>query len=145
MATPNDHIDMKKSTKATALATSPICCHIAIKSTGPSSSFVYGERIERSVLRLLQRKVYGHRHDDRHRHAVEERRRERPLPDRVERRLIEQRDRAQHLRVLNAAVGPNRRLDDDDALHARGLRDRRIHRLDILDFLRRLDVAANAY
>ncbi len=56
-----------------------------------------------------------------------------PLLHRVERRLVEQRDRAQHLRVLDAAVGADRRLDDHDALHARRLRDRRIDRLDVLD------------
>src|ERR1051325_6655032 len=33
MATPNDHIDMMKRMKATALATNPIDCHICIKST----------------------------------------------------------------------------------------------------------------
>src|SRR5580700_5541904 len=33
IATPNDHIDMMKSTNATPLATHPIDAHIAIKST----------------------------------------------------------------------------------------------------------------
>ena len=51
-----------------------------------------------------------------------------PLPHRVERRLIEQRNRAQHLRVLHRAIGADGGLDDDDALHARRLRDRRIDR-----------------
>src|SRR3954471_5974624 len=42
IATPNDHIDMKKSTKATPFATKPIDCHICIKSTvhPPSSTEV---------------------------------------------------------------------------------------------------------
>ena len=42
IATPNDHIDMKKSTNATPLATYPICAHIAIKSTvHPPSNCVW--------------------------------------------------------------------------------------------------------
>ena len=38
-----------------------------------------------------QREVHGDRHDHRHRHAVEQRRRELPLTHGVECRLIEQR------------------------------------------------------
>ncbi len=42
IATPNDHIDMMKSTTATPLATYPICAHIAIMSTvHPPSNCVW--------------------------------------------------------------------------------------------------------
>src|SRR4051812_48709870 len=50
IATPNDHIDMKKSTKATPLATHPICCHIAIKSTvHPPSRQSYRFQLTKTV------------------------------------------------------------------------------------------------
>src|SRR5712691_6177715 len=80
IATPNDHIDMKKSTKATPFATIPICCHIAIKSTVHPPSSKYGLRnADCGNTSLLQREVDRDRHDDRHRDAVEQRRGELPL------------------------------------------------------------------
>src|SRR5215831_7792594 len=97
IATPNDHIDMKKSTKATAFATIPIDCHIASKSTvHPPQKRLLIAKLQNADL--LQCEVHRHRHDDRDRHAIEERRRELPLTNRVERCLIEQRNRAQHFR-----------------------------------------------
>src|SRR5437867_893666 len=54
IATPNDHIDMKNSTKATALATSPICAHIAIKSTVHPPS-VYEVNSQQSTVNSSQR------------------------------------------------------------------------------------------
>src|SRR5204863_3875827 len=138
MATPNDHIDMKKSTKATAFATIPICCHIAIMSTvhPPSETklLVESQYSRESVVEadsnreslLLQREVHRDGHDDGHGHPVEQRRREDPLAHGVECGLIEKRNRPQHLRFLHLAVGPDRRLDDHDALYARRLRDGRV-------------------
>ena len=63
----------------------------------------------------------------------------------VERRRVEQRNRAQHARILHRATGADGGLDDHDALNARRLRDRGIHRVDVLELLRRLDVAADAH
>src|SRR3989454_480490 len=148
MATPNDHIDMKKSMKATPLATNPICCHIAIKSTvhPPSRQ---GHRFAGSDRRwippLLKREVHGDRHDDRHRHAVEQRRRELPLFHRIERRRVEQWDRPEHFGLFDLTVGPDHRFDDDDALHPGRPRDRRIFRLHVFNLRRGLDVAADAH
>ena len=48
---------------------------------------------------LGQRELHRDRHDHRHRHAVEQRRRVLPLAHRVKRRLIEQRDRSQDARI----------------------------------------------
>src|SRR6185295_14922472 len=78
-------------------------------------------------------------------HAVEQRRRELPLPHRVERRRVEQWDRSEHFRFLHGAVRPDGGLDDDDALDARRLGNRRIHRLDVFHLRRLLDVAADAH
>src|SRR5262245_52005760 len=99
IATPNDHIDMKNSTKATALATQVIDAHIPTRSTAHPPSYcdrIYGRsRVlylkQLKLGRLLQCEVHGDGHDNRHRYAVEQRRRELPLLHRVERRLIEQR------------------------------------------------------
>src|SRR6266516_5449754 len=110
IATPKDHIDMKKSTKATALATHPICCHIATKSTVHPPSELRLVRLKPdatgglSVVRLLQCEIHGDGHDDRHRHAVQQRRGELPLFHRFERRRVEQRDRSQHFGFLHFAI-----------------------------------------
>src|SRR5688572_10573152 len=98
-----------------------------------------------SYIALLQRELYRDRHDDRHRNAVQQCRGEYPLTHCVECRLIEQRDRAQYLCVFHRAVGADGRLDDHDALHARGLRDRRVDGTNVARLLRRLDVAADAH
>ena len=65
---------------------------------------------------LFQREVDGDGHDDRHGRAVQERRREFPLPHGVKGGLIEHRDRAQDLCVDDLPVGSNRRFDDDHPL-----------------------------
>src|SRR6516162_359630 len=101
MPTPSDHIDMMRSTKATALATNVIDANIAIKSTVHPPSVVtrysvLGTRDSLIVARysnlLLQREIHRHRHDDRYRHAVEGRRRENPLFHRIQRGRVEERD-----------------------------------------------------
>src|SRR5438105_8870367 len=78
IATPNDHIDMKNSTKATAFATRPICCHIATRSTvHPPSSEWRLRRAQPAGARRgadcgflipcsLQREVHRDRHDELH-------------------------------------------------------------------------------
>src|SRR5262249_38313093 len=93
--------------------------------------------------KLLEREVHRHRHDDRHWHAIERRGRVDPLLDRVERRRVEQRNRAKHFRVLDGAVGPDGGFDNHDALYARRLCDRGIDRVDLLDLRRGLDVATD--
>ena len=55
------------------------------------------------TARLLQGEVHRHGHDDRHGTPFTLRRRELPLLDRVERRLIEERDRPEHARVADVA------------------------------------------
>src|SRR5437660_149176 len=101
IATPNDHIDMKKSTKATALATHPICCHIATKSTVHPPSMNSECRMLNAECCLLQREVHRDGHDDGYRHAVQQRGGELPLLHRFERGRVEQRDRPQHLGLLH--------------------------------------------
>src|SRR5262245_31757310 len=98
MATPNDHIDMKNKMKATAFATHPICCHIAIKSTVNPPCLL--RRVSSSFV-LLQGEVHGYRHDDGHGHAVQQRRRELPLAHGVERGGVEQGNLAEHLGFLH--------------------------------------------
>src|SRR5207244_261482 len=71
---------------------------------------------------LLHREVDRDRHDDRHRHAVEDRGGELPLRHGISRRLIERGDRAQHPRVVDRAAAVDRGLYDDDALDAGRLR-----------------------
>src|SRR5262249_22615461 len=95
------------------------------------------------TIRLLKCEVHRDRHDDRHGDVVEQRRRELPLLDGVEGSLVEQRLTAKHLGFLDASVCADRRFDDDDALHARGLGDWRIYGFDVFGFGRRLDVAAD--
>src|SRR5262245_57092171 len=68
---------------------------------------------------LLQREIHGHRHDDRHRLTVEQRRRVLPLFHGVERRRIKQRNRPQHFGFLHVPVWSDHRFDDDHALDAR--------------------------
>src|SRR3954466_2429227 len=147
MATPNEIIDMKTRITPMALATIPICAHICIKSISPllrcSGSSRNWSRLQKS--NLLQSEIHRDGHDDRHRYAVEQRRRELPLLDGIECRLVEQRNRPQHLCVLHPAVSADRGLDDDHARHACGLGDWRIHGADIPRLVRGLDVAADPY
>src|ERR1700730_311035 len=114
MATPNDHIDMMNNTPATALATIVIDPNSTTRSTGHPPS----KRTRLTNERSLQREIHRHGHHDRHRHAVEQRWRVLPLFHGLDRRLIEQGYRPEHLDVLHAAVGADGRLEDDDALHA---------------------------
>src|SRR6188768_1327896 len=107
IATPNEIMDMMIRITPMTFATHPICSHMCIRSIRPSSdiwknpasrkvSLRPNERAP-TIFRLLQCEVDCDRHDDRHGHVVEQRRRELPLLDRVERGLIEQRLPAQHL------------------------------------------------
>src|SRR4051812_5410893 len=118
IATPKEIIDMMTRMNAMALATRPMSPHILIKSISPllwvwnavQNSFVY---LLNSCL--LKREIHRDGHDDGHGHAVQQCRCELPLLHGIECRLIEQRDRPQHFRVLHLSVSANRRLDDDDA------------------------------
>src|SRR5215470_12833662 len=96
IATPKEIIDMMTSTTPMPLAGVPIVPHISMRFISPP---------ENGLTELLQREIDGDRHDDRHRDAVQQRRRELPLLDRIERRLIQQWDRAENLRFFYAAVG----------------------------------------
>src|SRR5215207_10068663 len=120
MATPNEIIDMKTRITPMAFATIPICPHMCIKSISPLLRYLGNPELSlRLTEQLLQREVHRDSHDDRHRHAIEKRRRELPLFDGVECGLVEQGDRAEHFRVLHPAVRADRGLDDDDTRHAR--------------------------
>src|SRR5687768_878721 len=112
MATPNEIIDITIRMTPMAFATQPIWCHISIRSICTSSGARKRSRETVTELpALLQREVHGDGHDDRHGDVVEQRRRELPLLDRIERRLIEERNRSQDLGVLHASVGADRRFD----------------------------------
>src|SRR5918994_4244785 len=144
MATPIDHIDMMNRTNATALPTQVIWCHISIRFR-PPSPIVLSSGVSYRFSCLLQRELNGDGHDDRYGNAVEQRRRELPLAYGIERRVVEQRNRPEHLRIGDLATRTDRRLDDHDPLDARRLRDGRIRRTHILGLHRRLDVAADAH
>src|SRR5260370_31153276 len=104
---------MIRSTKATPLATIPIVENISTIFTGHPPSTRGYERLDSFRFasdRLLQREVHRHGHDDRHRHAVEQRRRELPLLDGIERRCIEQRDRSEHFCFLHLTAASDRGL-----------------------------------
>jgi hypothetical protein len=83
-------------------------------------------------------------HDDRHGHAVEQRRRVDPLLDGVDRRLVEEGDAPQDLHVRHLALGADRALQDHDALDARLAGDVRIARPHVLELLGLLDLAPDA-
>src|SRR4051812_1029024 len=106
---------MIMSTKATAFATIVICAHISIKSTSILLETSYEIRlfsVSTGLKRaLLQGEVHGDGHDDRHGNPVQQGRRVLPLLHCVERRGIEQRNRAQYFRVLDASVRANHRFD----------------------------------
>src|SRR5688572_24098158 len=68
---------------------------------------------------LIQSELDGDGHDDGHRHVVEQRGRVLPLPDRVDRRLVEERDRAEDAHVLHLSIHADGRFEDDDTLNAR--------------------------
>ena len=99
---------------------------------------------EFSVRTLRASELDGHRHDHWRWNAVQQGGSILPLPDRVERRLIEQRYRFHDPRIGHFALFVNRRFDDDVTLHAGGLGDGRINRGDLFDSDRRTDLTANA-
>ena len=94
---------------------------------------------------LLQREVHHHRHDDRNGHAVQQRRGVLPLPHRSDRRLVQQRNRLQHLDVGHPAISADHGLEFDLALDTLRQGSRRIRRVYVPCFHRRLNVAANAH
>src|SRR5688572_21247841 len=94
---------------------------------------------------LIQSELDGDGHDDGHGHVVEQRRRVLPLPDGVDGRLVEERDRTKDAHVLHFAVHADGRLEDHDSLYARGLGNRRIDRIDLLQLSRLLDLPADAH
>src|SRR5437660_615232 len=67
----------------------------------------------------LQHEVDRHRHNYWDRNAAQQRRREPPLPDGVERGLIEERLRSEHSRRLHVPACIDRCLDDHDPLNVR--------------------------
>src|SRR5262252_6236925 len=103
MATPKEIIDMMTSTTPIPLAGVPIVPHISMRFIQSS---------EHELPKLLQSEIDCDGHDDRHRYAVQQCRRELPLLHRIERRLIQQRDRAEYLGFLDPAIGADGRLDD---------------------------------
>src|SRR6185436_288556 len=74
----------------------------------------------------LKREVDRHRHHDRHWLPVQQRRRELPLLDGLQRGVVEHWDGAQHARTADGAIAFDARFEDDDALHLGVLRLRRI-------------------
>src|SRR5262245_1347599 len=93
---------------------------------------------------LLQREIHRDGHDDRHRHAVQQGRRELPMLHGIQCRGVEQRNRPQILSVLHLARRSDGGLDDDDSLHAGRLRNRRIDGPHVLHLLGRFNLAADA-
>src|SRR5262245_11651547 len=142
MARPTDENDMMNSTRATPIAVGPIDWNISTRFRPPSITASSGKCVASLLdrprgygakLRLLtERELHRYRHDHGHRHAVQRGGRELPLPHRVERRLVEQRNRAEHPGIRHAAVRADDGFDDHDTLHARGLRDRGVDRRDVL-------------
>ena len=63
---------------------------------------------------LTQLEVHGHRHDDRNRRSIELGRVVFPLPDSVNRRFVEQRDRPKYFDVRHPTVRTNHRLKNND-------------------------------
>src|SRR5512141_1572154 len=107
MATPKEIIDMMIRTTPTPFASGPICPHISMKFIPILRKGSLRQGGPRPIY-LLQSKVHRDGHDDRHGHAIQQRRRVLPLLDRIERCLVEERDRAEHLRVLHTSIGANR-------------------------------------
>src|SRR5688572_2600274 len=102
---------------ATPQATAPICSNMPMRSRPPPScanagvasasipspayatceifrTFITASSAKwlKSIGGLAECELHRDGHDDRHRDAIQQGRREHPLPHRVERRLVEQRD-----------------------------------------------------
>src|SRR5262245_225497 len=135
-------MDMMKSTMTTPHATPPMCSAMVLRSNCIASSWTSFFWLPGRALGELE--VDGHRHDDGYRYAVQERRRVDPLPHGVGRRLVEQRDAAQHLHVRDLALRRDRALEDHDALHARLLGDVGVDGRHVLELLGLLDLPAHA-
>src|SRR5258705_2282653 len=94
---------------------------------------------------LSQFECDGDCHHDRHGLAVEQRRREPPLPHRLDRRLVQQSLRPQHADVAHGSILSDHRFENDDPFDTRGSRERRIDRRHVGNLPRRLDVSANVH
>src|SRR6185295_2831391 len=110
-------MDMIARTITTPQATPPMCSAMVLRSN--CIALVLLLEWFGSGPFLGQLEVDGHGHDDRHRNAVEQRRRIDPLLDRIDGRLIEQRDPPQDLHVRHLSLGADRALEDDYPLDAR--------------------------
>ena len=97
------------------------------------------------LLRRRKRELHRRRHDDGYGGAVEERRRVLPLSDRVECRLVEERNRTEDAGVRDPSVGADHGFENDDSLNASGLGSGGIHRVHFVDLLRSLHAAADAH
>ena len=84
---------------------------------------------------LLQREVHRHGHDD---WPLLLRWLVHPLPHRIDRRLIEERDRSNDPRLADGAIGLNRGIENHHALYPGRDGHRRILRFDVLEEQRRL-------
>src|SRR5512134_3008683 len=95
-----EYIDMMNSTIVTPQATAPMCSAMDLRSNcmvrPPGLSFV----VRGGGSGQLE--VYRHRHDDRHRNAIQQGGRVDPLFYRFDRRLVQQGDAAEdgHVRDL---------------------------------------------
>ena len=72
---------------------------------------------------LSQRESDGHCHHHGDRLAIQQAWRESPLPDRVDGRGVEQRDRPEHFYVAYRPILSDYRFENHNALNARGTRD----------------------
>src|SRR5579871_2176075 len=113
---------MNTRTTATPLGTGPIWAHICIKSISSLRNLsltARALRVKRAEsnppLPSVEMEVDRDREDDLHGLAAEQGRRVLPLRHRVDRRLVEQSvHAAQDVRVLDAAILRDRRLDRHD-------------------------------
>src|SRR5438094_9519120 len=108
-------MDMIARTITTPQATPPMCSAMVLRSNCIALVLLLEWNLAPAHT-SGQLEVDGYGHDDRHRHAVEQRRRVHPLLDRVDGGLVEQRDPAQDLHVRHPALGADRALEDHDAL-----------------------------
>src|SRR5437762_1489387 len=92
----------------------------------------------------LEREIDRHCHQNVDWRAVHECRHEPPLPDGVERRLVEQRNGTSYARLGDGTISGDCDVDDDHAFHTRCLRVFGIDRPDIEDLLWRFDCTADA-
>src|SRR6185503_101748 len=88
----------------------------AIEHAGAAGFFVKGTDTRRLMLLISQREIYGHVHDDWHRHAVEHGRREFPLTHHPSSSAA---DRSPHQRARARAGAMESVKASHSALHSR--------------------------